>query len=474
MKIKRYRVQRIKYAGFTLIELLVVIGILGILAAALLAAINPIEQLNKSQDAGLQSESEEFANAAISYYSAHNAYPWDSVANGGQNCYSGGSTISEIPLSQMPSCIQNMVSEGDLKSSFSSVSNLSQLFVDSDNLQFTGSIAVCFMPQSTTQQQDASTRFTKTDSLGNDCKSQGGTGSCYWCTNGGTTTNEPAPTQTVSVTSTISNTQTSPSVSQPSPTLTPTPTIVQSHEYIISTLYAYPTLSSWQQVEASTPTVNDAIVNICAPDGSGSGCNGNPADAKSTVWPSTISALKSAGITPLYYISSNYGATAETTIESEIQNAITWYAVPSPMFDEMQPGGTCTNGGSPIPCTQYYHDLYTYSVNAGATVVMFNPGSTYNVTTADMYGQDEVLQVFEGTSQSFETASFPSWMTSYPAHEFSATLSVGTSAVVGIDIQDAVGDNIGNFYEDDEAEPPDYATLPSFWSTEVNDVKNAN
>ena len=39
-----------KKKGFTLIELLIVIGILGILAAGLQAAIDPIEQLKKGQD----------------------------------------------------------------------------------------------------------------------------------------------------------------------------------------------------------------------------------------------------------------------------------------------------------------------------------------------------------------------------------------------------------------------------------------
>src|SRR6202034_4815178 len=103
-------------------------------------------------------------------------------------------------------------------------------------------------------------------------------------------------------------------------------------ESIVTTLYAYPTLSSWNQVEAAAPTVSGAIVDICAPDGSGSGCNGQPADAKNTVWPPTIQALQQAGITPLYYIWTDYGATPLATVESELQNAITCYGVSSPMF----------------------------------------------------------------------------------------------------------------------------------------------
>jgi hypothetical protein len=245
-------------------------------------------------------------------------------------------------------------------------------------------------------------------------------------------------------------------------------------EHIVATLYAYPTLSSWQQVEAAAPTVSDAIVDVCAPDGTGSGCNGNPADAKNTDWTATINTLKSDGITPLYYISTNYGATALSTLESELQQAISWYGTPSPMFDTMEPSGSCSNGGDAISCVTYNNDLYTYAVNAGASAIVYNPGSTYGVTTADIFGSKEIIQLFEGSAASFESTSFPSWMSSYSPSQFVATLSAGSTSTVGTDVSDAAKDHIGNFYEDDEAEPPNYSTLPSFWSSELSDVANTD
>lgn len=240
-------------------------------------------------------------------------------------------------------------------------------------------------------------------------------------------------------------------------------------EHIITTLYAYPTVSLWSNVESSSPTVQYAIVNICAPDGTGSGC-GSPADESNPDWPPTIKALYGAGITPLYYISTNYGVVALSTLESEIHDAITWYGTPSPMFDTVSTASTCNNGNSPMSCTTYYNDLYTYAVNAGATTVMYNPGTI--PPSSYMFGSKVIMQVFEGTAVSFETTSFPAWMSSYPANEFSATLSAGTNSTVGTDVTDAVHDGIGNIYEDDESEPPNYSTLPSFWVTEVNDVKS--
>lgn len=63
-------------AGFTMIELLIVIAVLGVLATAVLSAINPIEQINRGRDTGSRSDSEQFLSAIDRYYTTQEMYPW--------------------------------------------------------------------------------------------------------------------------------------------------------------------------------------------------------------------------------------------------------------------------------------------------------------------------------------------------------------------------------------------------------------
>lgn len=59
--------------GFTLIELLIVIGILGVLAAAILVALNPLEQFARGRDAGRLTTVDQLGDAVQSYATSQNA-----------------------------------------------------------------------------------------------------------------------------------------------------------------------------------------------------------------------------------------------------------------------------------------------------------------------------------------------------------------------------------------------------------------
>lgn len=70
-----------QHSGFTMIELLIVITILGILAVAVLSAINPIEQINRGRDTGSRSDAEQLLSAIDRYYAFNGYYPWVSSAS---------------------------------------------------------------------------------------------------------------------------------------------------------------------------------------------------------------------------------------------------------------------------------------------------------------------------------------------------------------------------------------------------------
>lgn len=54
--------------AFTLIELLIVIAVLGVLAAAVVAAINPVQKINKAKDSTVKSDMGQLVNALQAYF----------------------------------------------------------------------------------------------------------------------------------------------------------------------------------------------------------------------------------------------------------------------------------------------------------------------------------------------------------------------------------------------------------------------
>ncbi|GEM_PF-2196820 len=64
-----------KSYGFTLIELLVVIAVLGILAAGVLTAINPMKRIGQADDSRIKSDVGQIAQALQAYYTTNQSYP---------------------------------------------------------------------------------------------------------------------------------------------------------------------------------------------------------------------------------------------------------------------------------------------------------------------------------------------------------------------------------------------------------------
>ncbi len=73
MKIKSF-LNKFSSKGFTLIELLIVIAILGILAAGVLVAIDPVDKINAANDSKAQADIGSFASAAEAYAVSHNGF----------------------------------------------------------------------------------------------------------------------------------------------------------------------------------------------------------------------------------------------------------------------------------------------------------------------------------------------------------------------------------------------------------------
>jgi prepilin-type N-terminal cleavage/methylation domain-containing protein len=116
--------------GFTLIELLIVIAILGILAAAVLVAVDPVGRIQESRDARRWSESNAILNAVLNKQVDDRAYYYGTTSapvyeDSWQIIVSDDAGIDCANAADRPGCDQNMFVDGK-----ECVANLSSMVPD--------------------------------------------------------------------------------------------------------------------------------------------------------------------------------------------------------------------------------------------------------------------------------------------------------------------------------------------------------
>jgi len=172
-------------AAFTMIELLIVIAILGILAVAVLAAINPIEQINRGRDTGSRSDAEQLLSAIDRFYAYKGYYPWVTNPNDTSaiSVLRGVAFDQQIPVdggdpiatwvdnsTSTPCYVLDKISNGNADGTCVGTNEVKRSFIDKivkadyNHLYvfYSGdpgeSLYVCFKPKSGAMQEEAATR----------------------------------------------------------------------------------------------------------------------------------------------------------------------------------------------------------------------------------------------------------------------------------------------------------------------------
>ncbi|MBI4100339.1 prepilin-type N-terminal cleavage/methylation domain-containing protein [Candidatus Microgenomates bacterium] len=176
--------------GFTLIELLIVIALIGILAVALLSAINPLEQMRKGRDSARRSDSTELLNAIERFYASFQCYPWEWD---GADCTAtplGGPIAVNAASFGVAGDLEWLLTNNELKAEFERRDAVDDQLLCMTADATTDVVSVCFEPESQTGRSGGlgPTRNVTNDAVSTTCANayaggicSGGFADCWVC-----------------------------------------------------------------------------------------------------------------------------------------------------------------------------------------------------------------------------------------------------------------------------------------------------
>lgn len=164
--------------GFTLVELLIVIALIGVLAVAVLAAINPLEQLNRARDTGMESDASQLLAAIDRYYASQEKFPWvveDASLNNDSSFGFMSAKDGRVGICDYPAGASDCTAQGELLSTLELKSEfLNRKFIAAEDTEETdllyvgkeegasSSVYACWVPKSRSNRVKATQTLTGT------------------------------------------------------------------------------------------------------------------------------------------------------------------------------------------------------------------------------------------------------------------------------------------------------------------------
>jgi Spherulation-specific family 4 len=208
----------------------------------------------------------------------------------------------------------------------------------------------------------------------------------------------------------------------------------------------------WDQAISTKPDPTVMLLNV------DNGVGTSPLSHFQTL----VKQAQNAGITVLGYSSTEYGARAISSVETEVNDYKSWYGVNGIFFDLTQ--GTSGE-------LSYYQTLANYvrsKISGG--VVWLNPGSYPDPSFMSIAN---VVMVFEGSYSSYLSDQVPSWISQYSPSQFAHVLYDTPQSDFASAVNLSRKRRAGHLFVTDlSGSGNPYGALPSYWSQEAGDVSS--